>query len=93
MTERTSKMTTLKVKCKCESIPINGPKIVYIVRRRADGGFTKSEMFFTLEAAEKSVSRWRAFYRDDVEPVQPGRTWDREHYLVKCFIIENELYD
>lgn len=86
-------MTKLTVKCKCEDIPINGPKAVYIIRRRGGGGFDKSEMFFTLEAAEKYVKRWRNFYEDDIEPVQPGRTWDRDHYLVKCFIIENELYE
>lgn len=68
----------------------NPPKIVYVLKR-TDGGFNMNEMCFTLETALKRARRWRNFYDEDITPDNPSRTWEREHYLVECEIVEKNI--
>lgn len=80
----------IKVICQCPQTMRNKPKTVYVIRR-ADGGFGMPEMFFTKERAMLHVEEQQKFYREFIEKSQPNRTWEREHYLVECKIIEKKI--
>lgn len=84
-------MKKLHVKCECQPPIKHDPKVIYVIRRVDDGGFQKDTMFFTLETAQKYVRRGRKFYEEDIMPSEPRRTWDSQHYLVKCEIVEVEV--
>lgn len=79
----------IKVECFCIKCPVNPPKKVYVIRRM-DGSFGKQEMFFTIEMAKKHMNEGRKFYKEDITPHQ-NRTWDGEHYLAECEIVEIKI--